>query len=85
MKNYNPQVGCLLLMARRPKPLCHKLRWPGLPPHSFGLHSLQVGKAMAAENKDSLFKRHKSAGNPKGPKMEDSLEKRLKVSRRLGL
>ena len=67
-----------------------KLRQLGFPPNSFGLHSLRAGGATAAANAgvhDRLFKRHgrwKSEGAKDGY-IEDSLEKRLEVSRRVGL
>ena len=70
--------------------LQEKLVQLGYSPDSFGIHSLRVGDTTAAANagiQDRIFKRHgrwKTDGAKDGY-IEDSIEKRLKVSEQLGL
>ena len=70
--------------------LQEKLVQLGYSPDSFGIHSLRAGGATAAANagiQDRIFKRHgrwKTDGAKDGY-IEDSIEKRLEVSKQLGL
>ena len=62
----------------------------GYQPDEFGLHSLRAGGASAAANAgvpDRLFKRHGrwKSDNAKDGYVEDSLERRLEVTKNLGL
>ena len=62
----------------------------GYPAVEFGLHSLRAGGATAAANAgvpDRLFKRHSRwrSENAKDGYVEDSVDKRLSVSRSIGL
>lgn len=62
----------------------------GLDPSAFGMHSLRSGGATAAANaeiNDRLFKRHGRwrSENAKDGYVKDSLERRLRVSKSLGL
>ena len=62
----------------------------GYDPDEFGLHSLRAGGATAAANNgvpDRLFKRHgrwKSDGAKDGY-VEDSADRRLEVTKQIGL
>ena len=67
-----------------------KMRDLGYPTENLGIHSLRAGGATAAANAgvpDRLFKRHGRwrSENAKDGYVEDTLEKRLSVSRQLGL
>lgn len=67
-----------------------KVKQLGYPAEQFGLHSLRAGGASAAANADvpdRLFKRHGrwKSENAKDGYVEDSLEKRLSVTRNIGL
>ena len=67
-----------------------KLAELGYPAVEFGLHSLRAGGATAAANAgvpDRLFKRHGRwrSENTKDGYVEDSVDKRLSVSRSIGL
>ena len=67
-----------------------KLAQLGYPAEKFGLHSLRAGGATAAANAgvpDRLFKRHGRwrSENAKDGYIDDSVEKRLAVSRDLGI
>ena len=67
-----------------------KLKELGYNPDEFGLHSLRAGGATAAANAgvpDRNFKRHGrwKSENAKDGYVEDSLESRLGVSKKLGL
>ena len=67
-----------------------KLAELGYPAVEFGLHSLRAGGATAAANAgvpDRLFKRHSRwrSENAKDGYVEDSVDKRLSVSRFIGL
>ena len=67
-----------------------KLHQLGFDPRVFGLHSLRAGGATAAANAgipDRNFKRHGRwrSENAKDGYVEDSVESRLEVTRRLGL
>ena len=62
----------------------------GYPADVFGLHSLRAGSASAAANagvSDRLFKRHGRwrSDNAKDGYIEDSMDKRLSVTRLLGI
>ena len=79
-----------LTYTRMRELLQEKLNQLGYVPDSFGIHSLRAGGATAAANAgvlDRLFKRHghwKTDGAKDGY-VEDSMEKRLKVTKQLGL
>ena len=81
--------GCLTYSRMR-ELFKAKLEEPGFPSAEFGLHSLRAGGATAVARAgipDRDFQRHgrwKSEGTKDGY-VEDSLEKRLKVSQALGL
>ena len=67
-----------------------KVKELGYPADVFGLHSLRAGGASAAANagvSDRLFKRHGRwrSDNAKDGYVEDSLDNRLSVTRRLGI
>ena len=67
-----------------------KLSTLGYPAEEFGLHSLRAGGATAAANAgvpDRLFKRHGrwKSETAKDGYVEDSIENRLAVSRKIGL
>ena len=67
-----------------------KMRDLGYPADSLGIHSLRAGGATAAANAGvsvRLFKRHGRwrSENAKDGYVEDTLEKRLSVSRQIGL
>ena len=71
-------------------PLQEKVKDLGYQPDKFGLYSLRVGGASAAANArvpDHLFKQHGhwKSENSKGCYVQDSLEKRLEVSKNIGL
>ena len=76
--------------ARMRELLRGKLVQLGYSPDSFGIHSLRAGGATAAANAgvpDRVFKRHgrwKTDGAKDGY-IEDSVGKRLEVSKQLGL
>ena len=67
-----------------------KVKQLGYPAEQFGLHSLRAGGASAAANPDvpdHLFKRHGrwKSENAKDGYVDDSVEKRLSVTKSLGL
>ena len=67
-----------------------KVKQLGYPAEQFGLHSLRAGGASAAANADvpdRLFKRHGrwKSENAKDGYVDDSVEKRLSVTKSLGL
>ena len=67
-----------------------KVKELGYPADVFGLHSLRAGGASAAANagvSDCLFKRHGRwrSDNAKDGYIEDSMDKRLSVTRQLGI
>ena len=67
-----------------------KIKAMGWDPSQFGMHSLRVGGATAAANAgvpDRLFKRHGRwrSETAKDGYVKDSVEKRLEVSKHLGL
>ena len=67
-----------------------KMRDLGYSAENFGIHSLRAGGTTAAANAgvpDRLFKRHGRwrSENAKDGYIEDTLEKRLSVSRQIGL
>lgn len=67
-----------------------KVKQLGYPAEQFGLHSLQAGGASAAANADvpdRLFKRHGrwKSEKTKDGYVDDSVEKRLSVTKSLGL
>ena len=67
-----------------------KVKQLGYPAEQFGLHSLQAGGASAAANADvpdRLFKRHGRwrSGNAKDGYVQDLVEKRLSVTKNIGL
>ena len=69
---------------------CKDLRSVGVDPSTFGFHSLRLGGATSAANNgvsDRVFQRHgrwKSV-QAKDTYVDDDLEKRLSVSKSLGL
>lgn len=70
--------------------LLAKIRQLGWNPALFGMHGLRAGGATAEPNADvpdRLFKRHGrwKSETAKDGYIKDSVEKRLKVSKRLGL
>ena len=76
--------------TRMRKLLREKLVQLGYSPDSFGIHSLRAGGATVAANagvQDRVFKRHgrRKTDGAKDGYIEDSVEKRLEVSGRLGL
>ena len=67
-----------------------KMKELGYPAEVFGFHSLRAGGASAAANagmSDRLFKRHGRwrSDNAKDGYIEDSMDSRLSVTRRLGI
>ena len=67
-----------------------KVKQLGYPAEKFGLHSLRAGGATAAANADvpdRLFKRHGrwKSENAKDGYIDDSVEKRLSVTKQIGL
>ena len=67
-----------------------KMKYLGYQADKFGIHSLRAGGASAAANADvpdRLFKRHGRwrSENAKDGYIEDSLEKRLSITKHLGL
>ena len=67
-----------------------KMKYSGYQAEKFGIHSLRAGGALAAANAevpDRLFKRHGrwQSENAKDGYIKDSLEKRLSVTKCLGL
>ena len=70
--------------------LLSKISQLGFDPKLFGLHSLRAGGATAAANAgvpDRLFKRHGrwKSESAKDGYIKDSMQKRLKVSKQLGI
>jgi len=70
--------------------LKEKLQQLGFPSNEYSLHSLRAGRATAAVEAgipDRVFKRHGrwKSDNTKDGYVEDSMDKRLSVSRSLGL
>ena len=70
--------------------LLQKIFQLGMEPQLFGMHSRRAGSAMAAANAgmpDRLFKRHGRwrSESAKDGYVKDSVEKRLSVSKNLGI
>ena len=70
--------------------LLSKISQLGYDPTLFGMHSLRAGGATAAANagvEDRLFKRHGlwKSETAKDGYVKDSMERRLKVSKQLGI
>ena len=70
--------------------LLEKIAELGMDPKLFGMHSLRAGGATAAANagvNDRMFKRHDRwrSESAKDGYVKDSVEKRLSVSKQLGI
>ena len=79
-----------LSYSRAREILLEKIKAMGWDPSQFGMHSLRAGGATAAANAgvpDRLFKRHGRwrSETAKDGYVKDSVEKRLEVSKHLGL
>ena len=79
-----------LSYSRAREILLEKIKAMGWDPSQFGMHSLRAGGATAAANAgvpDRLFKRHGRwrSDTAKDGYVKDSVEKRLEVSKHLGL
>ena len=70
--------------------LSDRIQGLGMDPKQFGMHSLRAGGATAAANAgvpDRLFKRHGHwrSESAKDRYVKDSVERRLSVSKSLGI
>ena len=79
-----------LTYSRLRELLLDRLQVLGYPPDQFGVHSLRAGGATAAAGSgvpDRLFKRHGrwKSDTAKDGYVEDSVERRLKVTQDLGI
>ena len=82
--------GCGLSYSRLRELLLAKIKQLGMDPKLFGMHSLRAGGATAAANArvpDRLFKRHGrwKSESAKDGYVKDSVERRLSVSKSLGV
>ena len=83
------KAGGLSYIRLRELLLC-KISQLGFDPKLFGMHSLRAGGATAAANAgvpDRMFKRHGrwKSESAKDGYIKDSMEKRLTVSKQLGI